>query len=604
MINTLNWNKQQALPHAFPERQALMPIWGGESVPPSQWQTLWRQNIVDAVNGDALAYLHIPFCASHCIFCGFYRNRWHDDQSAVYTDRVIAQLQYEAALRTDTGKIRAVYFGGGTPSALLTKDLVRLIRACYDYLPLSEDCEFTIEGRISHFEVDKAKACIDAGANRISIGVQTFNSALRKRLGRKHSGEDAQAYLAALSQLNAVIVADLIFGLPNQTDEVWARDIAIAAQLPIAGLDIYAFNNYQQLPINRLIEHGTLPNPASFAQQSVQYAYAVETLCQQHWLQVSNNHFAYPNRGEKNRYNTLVKSNIPCLAFGSGAGGNLGHYRYQIHSDLNMYLTSPIESAPLSYFSRHNQHKTLLGNVQYSLELGFLDVHLFADNIKAQALLSDWQQQGLLECNDNTITLNTSGRYWSPTLIRKLMLTLPNRDKDNPMKQPLNQTQQTALCQSLKDNPGQILEMLAGMNQCSLEAVIECLPPEMVLKTGGERFVDIMQAIANWNEEVTFIVHTPDTIAEVTGKLPMGKVARGFYNFDQRAHGALHGHLRYENCAAIYLLDRPFMGKRTVALTFINHQGEAMFKIFAGRDEAGQLKAQQIEAMRQLIQGA
>ncbi|MBE2895788.1 heme anaerobic degradation radical SAM methyltransferase ChuW/HutW [Pasteurellaceae bacterium HPA106] len=604
MINTLHWRAQQAAPHAFPERQALMPIWGGEAVAHAQWQTLWQQAIVHAIDGDVLAYIHIPFCASHCIFCGFYRNRWQDDQSAVYTDRVIAQLQFEAAQRHDHGQIRAVYFGGGTPSALHTHDLVRLIRACYDYLPLSDDCEFTIEGRISHFEVEKAQACIDAGANRISIGVQTFHSPLRKRLGRKHSGEQAVDYLHALSELNAVVVADLIFGLPSQNDEIWARDIAIAAQLPIAGLDIYAFNNYAHLPINRLIEHGTLPPPASFAQQSVHYAYAVETLQEHGWQQVSNNHFAYPNRGERNRYNTLVKSNLPCLAFGAGAGGNVGQYRYQVQSDLTAYLNSPVERAPLSYLSRHGVHKNLLGKVQHSLELGYLDARLFADNPPAQALLATWQQQGLLTRDGDQITLNTSGRYWSPTLIRKLMLTLPERSKDNAVKQPLSETQKTALCDNLKANPGQILEMLAAMNQCSLEAVIACLPAEMVLKTDGERFVEIMQAIASWDEEVTFIVHTPDAIAEVTDKLPMGKIARGFYNFDQRAQGALHGHLRYENCAAIYLLDRPFMGKRTVALTFINRQGEAMFKIFAGRDEAGEIKAHQIEAMRTLMQGA
>ncbi|MBE2897541.1 heme anaerobic degradation radical SAM methyltransferase ChuW/HutW [Pasteurellaceae bacterium 20609_3] len=604
MINTLDYTAQQAAPHAFPERQALMPIWGGQAVARDQWPALWRQGMVHAIRGDALAYLHIPFCASHCVFCGFYRNRWQDDQSAVYTDRVIEQLKYEARLREDNGQVRAVYFGGGTPTALHTADLVRLIRACYDYLPLSEDCEFTIEGRISHFELDKARACIDAGANRISIGVQTFHTPLRKRLGRKHSGEQAVDYLSALSELNAVVVADLIFGLPSQTDEIWARDIAIAAALPIAGLDIYAFNNYAHLPINRLIEHGTLPAPASFAEQSLQYAYAAQQLGAAGWQQVSNNHFAYPSRGERNRYNTLVKSNLPCLAFGSGAGGNLGEYRYQVESDLTQYLSSPTDSAPLSYFSQHSAHKTLLGQVQHSLELGYLDANLFADNPQAQQLLTRWQQQGLLTRKEAHITLNTSGRYWSPTLIRKLMLTLPEPTKDTNMKQPLTDAQKTALCDNLKANPGQILEMLAGMNQCSLEEVIACLPPEMVMKTRGERMVEILQAIAGWEDDVTFIVHTPDAIAEVTGKLPMGKIARGFYNFDQRAKGALHGHLRYENCAAIYLLDRPFMGKRTVALTFINRQGEAMFKIFAGREANGELKAAQLEAFRELMQGA
>lgn len=172
----------------------------------------------------------------------------------MYTDKIIEEMAAEAEVRTGKGKIRAVYFGGGTPTALLTEDLVRLIRACYQYLPLAEDCEFTIEGRMSHFDLEKAQVCLEAGANRISIGVQTFNTAIRRRLGRKHSGDEAFEYLAKLCELDAVIVADLMFGLPNQTDEVWQNDIARATELPLSGLDTYAFNLYPMLPINRMIE--------------------------------------------------------------------------------------------------------------------------------------------------------------------------------------------------------------------------------------------------------------------------------------------------------------------------------------------------------------
>ena len=99
--------------------------------------------------------------------------------------------------------------------------------------------------------------------------------------------------------------------------------------------------------------------------------------------------------------------------------------------------------------------------------------------------------------------------------------------------------------------------------------------------------------------------HTPDAIVEVSGKLPNGKVGRGFYNFDHpETDGGVHGHIYYENCASIYLLERPFMGKATCSLNFINRNGGAMFKIFVGRDEAGELKQHQIEAMRKLFDAA
>ena len=583
-----------------------MPVWGGVPMPRPQWQNIWKKKLPHATDVDALAYLHIPFCANHCVFCGFYRNSWKDSQSSVYTDKIIEEMAAEAEVRTGKGKIRAVYFGGGTPTALLTEDLVRLIRACYQYLPLAEDCEFTIEGRMSHFDLEKAQACLEAGANRISIGVQTFNTAIRRRLGRKHSGDEAFEYLAKLCELDAVIVADLMFGLPNQTDEVWQNDIARAAELPLSGLDTYAFNLYPMLPINRMIEKGAFPTPPSFDIQADQYAYTVETLLEKGWEQVSNSHFAYPGRGERNRYNTLIKSDISCLAFGSGAGGNFGGFSYQVQGDLESYLATPKGEKNIAFMSGHSPNKALLSKVQHDIETGRLNPSLFDGNKAAQKLIAQWQEMQLFKepDSDGLIRLNTSGRYWSPTLIRKLMLTLPTQEKDQTM-QKLSAEQQTMLRQSLEKNPSQVLEMLAAQNQCSFEDVIRCLPEENVRQTEGSRIVEILQAIAAWDESVTFIAHTPDAIVEVSGKLPGGKVGRGFYNFDHpETDGGVHGHIYYENCASIYLLERPFMGKATCSLNFINRNGGAMFKIFVGRDEAGELKQHQIEAMRKLFEAA
>ncbi|HFC8466383.1 TPA: heme anaerobic degradation radical SAM methyltransferase ChuW/HutW [Neisseria subflava] len=606
MVQQLVWTPKQSAPKAFPERQALMPVWGGVPMPRPQWQNIWKKKLPHATDVDALAYLHIPFCANHCVFCGFYRNAWKDSQSSVYTDKIIEEMAAESEVRTGKGKIRAVYFGGGTPTALLTEDLVRLIRACYQYLPLAEDCEFTIEGRMSHFDLEKAKACIEAGANRISIGVQTFNTAIRRRLGRKHSGDEAFEYLAKLCELDAVIVADLMFGLPNQTDDVWQNDIARATELPLSGLDTYAFNLYPMLPINRMIEKGAFPTPPGFDIQADQYAYTVETLLEKGWEQVSNSHFAYPGRGERNRYNTLIKSDIPCLAFGSGAGGNFGGFSYQVQGDLESYLATPKDEKNIAFMSGHSPNKALLSKVQHDIETGRLNPLLFDGNKAAQKLIAQWQEMQLFKepDSDGLIRLNTSGRYWSPTLIRKLMLTLPTQEKDQTM-QKLSAEQQTMLRQSLEKNPGQVLEMLAAQNQCSFEDVIRCLPEENVRQTEGSRIVEILQAVSAWDESVTFIAHTPDAIVEVSGKLPNGKVGRGFYNFDHpETDGGVHGHIYYENCASIYLLERPFMGKATCSLNFINRNGGAMFKIFVGRDEAGELKQHQIEAMRKLFDAA
>lgn len=166
----------------------------------------------------------------------------------------------------------------------------------------------------------------------------------------------------------------------------------------------------------------------------------------------------------------------------------------------------------------------------------------------------------------------------------------------------LSTEQHTALRTELIENPGQILEILATKYKCSLEEVMLNLPAEMLKVTEGERFVEILQEIHEWDDAITFISHTEDTIIEFVGKLPSGSISRGFYNFEHKEGGGLQGHLRYENCAKIYLLDRPFMGKRTVSLIFINKKGNAMFKIFAGREKVGgALKEDQIKALYQLV---
>jgi putative heme utilization carrier protein HutX len=100
-----------------------------------------------------------------------------------------------------------------------------------------------------------------------------------------------------------------------------------------------------------------------------------------------------------------------------------------------------------------------------------------------------------------------------------------------------------------------------------------------------------MQDIAEWGE-VTLIVHTDDAIFEFTGAIPKGEVGRGYFNLMQPK--GLHGHLRHERCAAIAFVERPFMGKVSAFIAFINRDGGIMFKVFVGRDEARALRGDQL----------
>lgn len=149
----------------------------------------------------------------------------------------------------------------------------------------------------------------------------------------------------------------------------------------------------------------------------------------------------------------------------------------------------------------------------------------------------------------------------------------------------------------MAQNPGAVIEDVARERKIAPRAVIEALPAEMVRIGRGDAFVTAMQDIAQWGE-VTLIVHTDDAIFEFTGAIPAGEIGRGYFNLMQPK--GLHGHLRHERCGAVAFVERPFMGKSSAFIAFLNVDGGVMFKVFVGRDETRALRQDQLARFRAL----
>ena len=149
----------------------------------------------------------------------------------------------------------------------------------------------------------------------------------------------------------------------------------------------------------------------------------------------------------------------------------------------------------------------------------------------------------------------------------------------------------------MAENPGAVIEDVARERKVTSREVIEALPQAMVRIGPGTGFAAAMQDIAGWGE-VTLIVHTEDVIFEFTGSVPAGEIGRGYFNLMQPK--GLHGHLRHERCAAIAFVERPFMGKSSAFVAFINVDGGIMFKVFVGRDETRALRQDQLASFRSL----
>ncbi|WP_441278092.1 heme utilization cystosolic carrier protein HutX [Tardiphaga sp. 172_B4_N1_3] len=159
-------------------------------------------------------------------------------------------------------------------------------------------------------------------------------------------------------------------------------------------------------------------------------------------------------------------------------------------------------------------------------------------------------------------------------------------------------TDLAALKTYMAENPGAVIETVARERGVTPRVVLEALPEGMVtIGGGGDAFVTAMTDIAEWGE-VTLIVHTEDGIFETTAPLSPGAIGHGYYNLTQPK--GLHGHLRHERCGGVAFVERPFMGKSSAFVAFLNVDGGVMFKVFVGRDETRALKQDQLERFRAL----
>ncbi|CFQ60598.1 coproporphyrinogen III oxidase [Yersinia frederiksenii] len=416
-------------PLPFPKRWATMPWRDSRPLPAESLHDSWQALLQNALpRNKRLLYLHIPFCATHCTFCGFYQNPLKSDSTERYTDYLLRELGMEAdSPLLQGGPIHAIYFGGGTPSALSAQQLHRIISQLRKILPLAPDCEITVEGRIFNFDDERIDACLEAGANRFSIGVQTFNTRIRQRMGRKADRDQTIRFLTDLaSRDRAAVVCDLMFGLPHQTPETWQEDLAIVRQLPLDGVDLYALNLLPTTPLAKSVENNRVELP-TLAQQCDFYCSGADSLAQAGWHQLSNSHWARTTR-ERNLYNLLIKQGADCLALGSGAGGSLQGHAYMQHRSLdNYYRLIDSGQKPLMMMTQASGEHPWRAKLQSGIEVGRLDLsELVANPNPLMPLIAQWHQCHLLKDNSFCLRLTDSGRFWASNMMQALQHLIPS----------------------------------------------------------------------------------------------------------------------------------------------------------------------------------
>lgn len=414
---------------AFPKRRAAQPVAGGKPLQPGEWQATWQSLLGQkATPGQRVAYIHIPFCRGQCLYCGFFQNHSQEELETVYVDSLIKELEMSRDSEyLGTGAVNAVFIGGGTPSTLAPHTISRLLEAIRKCLPLANDCELTLEGRINDLTKPKIENWLANGVNRISVGVQSFNSRVRQAVGRLDDTKTILERLELLAGYNqAAVIIDLIYGLPYQTGDIWKEDLQMLQEVPIAGMDLYQLTMFENGALEKAIQAGKLPPAADIRDQANLFAAAEAGLSARSFSRLSICHWGKNSR-ERNMYNILTKAGSPIIPFGAGAGGSIGGVSMFVNRNVEKYLHSLQQGKkPLAGMLLQPPGCQWQNAVVAQLEKGYIDLKELAEQYGKDAwelemLLEVWEERGLLHRSTAAWQLTVAGKFWYKNMTQSLI---------------------------------------------------------------------------------------------------------------------------------------------------------------------------------------
>jgi len=204
-------------------------------------------------------YIHIPFCKQACHYCDF-----HFSTSLKKKDEMVLALANEMELRAIEFKdevVETIYFGGGTPSILEIQDLRFLIDEVYRYYTVAENPEITVEANPDDLTETRITELSHNRINRLSIGIQSFFEDDLKLMNRAHNSAEAKKCLEIATKYFDNISIDLIYGVPNMSNEKWLQNIETALSFNVPHISSYALTVEPKTALHTFIQKGIIPPP-------------------------------------------------------------------------------------------------------------------------------------------------------------------------------------------------------------------------------------------------------------------------------------------------------------------------------------------------------
>lgn len=368
-------------------------------------------------------YVHVPFCRAKCRYCSFYSRPARADQVDAYVHAAVAEL--DARKHVLTAPLSSVFIGGGTPTVLGRRaldDLLAPIAALID-----GQTEFSVEANPESVSLPLVRTLAQAGVNRVTVGVQSFQKGLLELLGRPHGPDQAVRAVQIVRQGGITNIGiDLIYGIPGQSPASWAETLARALQLGVQHLSCYALSFEEGTALHAAAGRGDV-SPMDEDLERALYEQAIERTRQAGLEHYEISSFA--RSGWSCRHNITYWRNLPYLGIGPAAASYIGGVRSTTTPDLEAYLAPPTDG-----LRSHETCERLTGRdemaetVMLALRMTQgLDRKAFTTRFGCQATaafpetISRYRRQGALLVTPTHIRLARSAYFVSDTILADIV---------------------------------------------------------------------------------------------------------------------------------------------------------------------------------------
>jgi len=368
-------------------------------------------------------YIHIPFCKQACNYCNF-----HFTTSLKYKNDLIKSIVKEIEIKSEDSSeiIETIYFGGGTPSILVTEEVNVILETIFKNYKISNNTEITIECNPDDIDEFKLKKLLDVGINRLSIGVQSFENSELKMMNRAHNSKTAVKSIEISKKYFDNISIDLMYGLPKSNLNTWNSNLKIALDAELKHITTYAITVEPKTLLKKQLETGLYSSPD---EQIVfdQYKLTNEVLTKKKYINYELSSYAL--EGFFSRNNKGYWLGRKYIGIGPSAHSYDGAIRSWNISNNRLYIKAIDENKnfyefeKLTKIDKFNEYIMTGLRTLWGVSLNYI-MKNFGEEYKRHLIIKSkkYLDQDYLKLNNGIITSSIEGKFLSDGIASELFI--------------------------------------------------------------------------------------------------------------------------------------------------------------------------------------